>query len=75
MYIMHSDSAAGPDPNEAEVDFQKGVEAGRNARAAHPEWTFQDISSAAADYATYYLMNDKRAVRRMNGFLKGAGGQ
>lgn len=71
MYIMHSDSAAGPNPEEAEGDYQKGVQAGRVARAAHPEWTNADISHAAAEYATLWLMNDKRAVKRMNGFIKG----
>lgn len=75
MFIMHSDSAAGPNPEEAEMDFQKGVEAGRAARSTHPEWNNADISAAAADYALYYLLNDKRAVKRMNGFIKGAGGR
>jgi hypothetical protein len=73
MYIewSHADSREGFEPGTD--DFKAGRAKGREDKAAHPEWTPEQIREAASDYSSLWLMQDKRALKRMNGYLAAFG--
>lgn len=71
FYIAHGDSRAGREPGTD--DFKAGRAKGREDKAAHPEWTEQQIRESASDYSAIWLMTPERALKRMNGYLAAFG--
>lgn len=71
FYIAHGDPQRGHKPGED--DFKTARAKGRADKAAHPEWTEQQIREAASDYSAIWLMTPERALKRMNGYLAAFG--
>src|SRR5579859_1909091 len=70
--ISHSDSRSGP--IDVGAEYRTGYQDGLSAKQEHPDWQVEDARHAAGDYSTVFLMNDRQALERFDGFYDGAMG-
>lgn len=70
--ITHSD----PQPKRMNIqeEYRAGYQDGQEAKRLHSTWQENDARQAASDYSAAYLMNDRQAVQRFEGFFAGATG-
>jgi len=79
MYFSHGD----PHPTKGKSKEQRkeelaqitrdAIAKGKEWRKEHPEGTEREMIDAADLYSAPYMMDDTKALRMMNGFIKGAG--